>query len=172
MLRVADGLCARSQCCVIPHVLATHLHPCAAPPPTGLLLVCQSISPSVTCCLLARFTPFPLDSSAPMPYLIGVHTSLSEVNDIPHAYHYSHMLQLWIYSVFIPTKKTVSDWQRVRSRGLEEVVILNVDTNTLETPFDDHKRIPSDVVTNILCVVPLWLYAVQVCKVECSALHL
>uniref|UniRef100_A0A3Q4NBM0 UDENN domain-containing protein n=1 Tax=Neolamprologus brichardi TaxID=32507 RepID=A0A3Q4NBM0_NEOBR len=54
---------------------------------------------------------------APMPYLIGVHSSLSE---------------------------------RVRSRGLEEVVILNVDTNTLETPFDDHKRIPSDVVINSL----------------------
>uniref|UniRef100_A0A671YRA4 DENN domain containing 1C n=1 Tax=Sparus aurata TaxID=8175 RepID=A0A671YRA4_SPAAU len=53
---------------------------------------------------------------APMPYLIGVHTSLSE---------------------------------RVRSRGLEEVVILNVDTNTLETPFDDLKRIPSDVMAGL-----------------------
>lgn len=29
---------------------------------------------------------------------------------------------------------------------MEEVVILNVDSNTLETPFDDLKRIPSDVV--------------------------
>ncbi|XP_076585578.1 DENN domain-containing protein 1B isoform X2 [Chaetodon auriga] len=53
---------------------------------------------------------------APMPYLIGVHTSLSE---------------------------------KVRSRGLEEVVILNVDTNTLETPFDDLKRIPSDVMAGL-----------------------
>nr|XP_046263111.1 DENN domain-containing protein 1B isoform X2 [Scatophagus argus] len=53
---------------------------------------------------------------APMPYLIGVHTSLSE---------------------------------RVRSRGLEEVVILNVDTNTLESPFDDLKRIPSDVMARL-----------------------
>ncbi|XP_061576798.1 DENN domain-containing protein 1B isoform X2 [Cololabis saira] len=53
---------------------------------------------------------------APMPYLIGVHTSLSE---------------------------------KVRSRGLEEVVILNVDTNTLENPFDDLKRIPSDVVSGL-----------------------
>ncbi|KAM3842533.1 DENN domain-containing protein 1C-like [Diretmus argenteus] len=53
---------------------------------------------------------------APMPYLIGVHTSLTE---------------------------------RVRSRGLEEVVILNVDTNTLETPFDDLKRIPSDVMSGL-----------------------
>uniref|UniRef100_A0A3B5M581 DENN domain containing 1C n=1 Tax=Xiphophorus couchianus TaxID=32473 RepID=A0A3B5M581_9TELE len=56
--------------------------------------------------------PHLLDYCAPMPYLIGVHTSLSE---------------------------------RVRSRGLEEVVILNVDTNTLETPFDDLKKIPADV---------------------------
>ncbi|KAG7240761.1 hypothetical protein INR49_026533 [Caranx melampygus] len=53
---------------------------------------------------------------APMPYLIGVHTSLSE---------------------------------KVKSRGLEEVVILNVDTNTLETPFDDLKRIPSDVMSGL-----------------------
>ncbi|XP_040041539.2 DENN domain-containing protein 1B isoform X1 [Gasterosteus aculeatus] len=53
---------------------------------------------------------------APMPYLIGVHTSLSE---------------------------------KVRSRGLEEVVILNVDTNTLETPFEDLKRIPSDVMSGL-----------------------
>ncbi|XP_076003803.1 DENN domain-containing protein 1B isoform X2 [Genypterus blacodes] len=51
---------------------------------------------------------------APMPYLIGVHSSLSE---------------------------------KVRSRGLEEVVILNVDTNTLETPFEDLKRIPTDVMS-------------------------
>ncbi|XP_029918842.1 DENN domain-containing protein 1B isoform X2 [Myripristis murdjan] len=53
---------------------------------------------------------------APMPYLIGVHSSLSE---------------------------------KVRSRGLEEVVILNVDTNTLETTFDDLKRIPSDVMSGL-----------------------
>ncbi|KAL6110378.1 dennd1c [Pungitius sinensis] len=53
---------------------------------------------------------------APMPYLIGVHTSLSE---------------------------------KVRSRGLEEVVILNVDTNTLETPFEDLKRIPSEVMSGL-----------------------
>lgn len=53
---------------------------------------------------------------APMPYLIGVHTSLSE---------------------------------KVRSRGLEEVIILNVDTNTLETPFDDLKRIPPDVMSEL-----------------------
>ncbi|XP_069023938.1 DENN domain-containing protein 1B isoform X1 [Embiotoca jacksoni] len=53
---------------------------------------------------------------APMPYLIGVHTSLAE---------------------------------KVRSRGLEEVVILNVDTNTLETTFDDLKRIPSDVMSEL-----------------------
>lgn len=45
---------------------------------------------------------------------------------------------------------SVSVKQKVRSRGLEEVVILNVDTNTLETPFEDLKRIPSDVVINRL----------------------
>uniref|UniRef100_A0A3B4XY91 DENN domain containing 1C n=1 Tax=Seriola lalandi dorsalis TaxID=1841481 RepID=A0A3B4XY91_SERLL len=63
--------------------------------------------------------PHLLDYCAPMPYLIGVHTSLSE---------------------------------RVRSRGLEEVVILNVDTNTIETPFDDLKRIPSDMSGLKVCL--------------------
>lgn len=36
--------------------------------------------------------------------------------------------------------------QKVKSRALEDVVILNVDTNTMETPFDDLKKIPPDVV--------------------------
>ncbi|XP_048869010.1 DENN domain-containing protein 1B isoform X2 [Brienomyrus brachyistius] len=51
---------------------------------------------------------------APMPYLIGVHSSLSE---------------------------------KVRSCALEDVVILNIDTNTMESPFDDLRRIPSYVVS-------------------------
>ncbi|KAB5523715.1 hypothetical protein PHYPO_G00155690 [Pangasianodon hypophthalmus] len=51
---------------------------------------------------------------APMPYLIGVHSSLIE---------------------------------RVRSRALDDVVILNVDTNTMESPHDDLKKLPTDVVT-------------------------
>ncbi|XP_059533542.1 DENN domain-containing protein 1B isoform X5 [Myotis daubentonii] len=49
---------------------------------------------------------------APMPYLIGVHSSLIE---------------------------------RVRNRSLEDVVMLNVDTNTLESPFHDLDNLPSDV---------------------------
>ncbi|KAG9337248.1 hypothetical protein JZ751_029533 [Albula glossodonta] len=36
---------------------------------------------------------------------------------------------------------------KVRSRALEDVVILNVDTNTMESPFEDLKRIPSDVLS-------------------------
>uniref|UniRef100_A0A4W5LM53 Uncharacterized protein n=1 Tax=Hucho hucho TaxID=62062 RepID=A0A4W5LM53_9TELE len=43
--------------------------------------------------------------------------------------------------------------QRVRSRGLEDVVILNVDTNTIESPFEDLKKIPADVVSGLkLCL--------------------
>ncbi|XP_043094031.1 DENN domain-containing protein 1B isoform X2 [Puntigrus tetrazona] len=53
---------------------------------------------------------------APMPYLIGIHSSLSE---------------------------------RVRSRALEDVVILNVDSNTLESPHEDLKKIPADVVAGL-----------------------
>ncbi|XP_062975173.1 DENN domain-containing protein 1C [Elgaria multicarinata webbii] len=51
---------------------------------------------------------------APMPYLIGVHSSLME---------------------------------KVRSKALEDVVILNVDTNTVESPFQDLESLPSDVVS-------------------------
>uniref|UniRef100_A0A8C4VZM3 DENN domain containing 1A n=1 Tax=Gopherus evgoodei TaxID=1825980 RepID=A0A8C4VZM3_9SAUR len=35
--------------------------------------------------------------------------------------------------------------EKVRNMALEDVVILNVDTNTLETPFDDLQSLPSDV---------------------------
>ncbi|XP_054569031.1 DENN domain-containing protein 1B isoform X2 [Eptesicus fuscus] len=51
---------------------------------------------------------------APMPYLIGVHSSLLE---------------------------------RVRSKSLEDVVMLNVDTNTWESPFPDLDNLPGDVVS-------------------------
>ncbi|XP_068445618.1 DENN domain-containing protein 1B isoform X1 [Clinocottus analis] len=39
--------------------------------------------------------------------------------------------------------------ERVRSRSLEDVVIVNVDTNTLESPFDDLHNLPSDVVSSL-----------------------
>ncbi|KAJ8346431.1 hypothetical protein SKAU_G00278320 [Synaphobranchus kaupii] len=51
---------------------------------------------------------------APMPYLIGVHSSLME---------------------------------KVRGMVLEDMVILNVDTNTLETPYDDLQCLPNDTVS-------------------------
>ncbi|XP_032906834.1 DENN domain-containing protein 1B-like isoform X1 [Amblyraja radiata] len=51
---------------------------------------------------------------APMPYLIGIHSSLME---------------------------------RVRNKALEDVVILNVDTNTLESPFNDLDNLPTDVMS-------------------------
>ncbi|XP_067280586.1 DENN domain-containing protein 1A isoform X4 [Pseudorasbora parva] len=53
---------------------------------------------------------------APMPYLIGVHSSLME---------------------------------RVRGMAIDDVVLLNVDTNTLETPFDDLQSLPNDVVSSL-----------------------
>nr|KAF6395173.1 DENN domain containing 1B [Rousettus aegyptiacus] len=51
---------------------------------------------------------------APMPYVIGIHSSLTE---------------------------------RVKNKSLEDVVMLNVDTNTLESPFNDLNNLPSDVVS-------------------------
>ncbi|XP_042364654.1 DENN domain-containing protein 1A isoform X2 [Plectropomus leopardus] len=53
---------------------------------------------------------------APMPYLIGVHSSLME---------------------------------KVRGMALDDVVVLNVDTNTLETPHDDLQSLPNDVVSSL-----------------------
>ncbi|KAI3362435.1 hypothetical protein L3Q82_012243 [Scortum barcoo] len=53
---------------------------------------------------------------APMPYLIGVHSSLME---------------------------------KVRGMALDDVVVLNVDTNTLESPHDDLQSLPNDVVSSL-----------------------
>ncbi|KAM3873865.1 DENN domain-containing protein 1A [Diretmus argenteus] len=53
---------------------------------------------------------------APMPYLIGVHSSLME---------------------------------KVRGMALDDVVVLNVDTNTLESPFDDLQSLPNDVISSL-----------------------
>ncbi|KAJ8376182.1 hypothetical protein SKAU_G00067620 [Synaphobranchus kaupii] len=39
--------------------------------------------------------------------------------------------------------------ERVKSRSLEDVVILNVDTNTLESPSDDLQNLPGDVVSTL-----------------------
>nr|XP_033773031.1 DENN domain-containing protein 1B isoform X2 [Geotrypetes seraphini] len=37
--------------------------------------------------------------------------------------------------------------ERVKSRSLEDVILLNVDTNTLESPFNDLNNLPSEVVS-------------------------
>ncbi|XP_060126302.1 DENN domain-containing protein 1A [Zootoca vivipara] len=39
--------------------------------------------------------------------------------------------------------------EKVRNMALEDVVLLNVDTNTLETPFDDLQSLPNDVVSTL-----------------------
>ncbi|XP_038600667.1 DENN domain-containing protein 1B isoform X2 [Tachyglossus aculeatus] len=39
--------------------------------------------------------------------------------------------------------------ERVKNKSLEDVVVLNVDTNTLETPFNDLDNLPSEVVSNL-----------------------
>ncbi|XP_063084817.1 DENN domain-containing protein 1C isoform X3 [Cavia porcellus] len=37
--------------------------------------------------------------------------------------------------------------EKVRDKALEDVVVLNVDSNTLETPFEDVRALPPDVVS-------------------------
>ncbi|KAJ8379593.1 hypothetical protein SKAU_G00003710 [Synaphobranchus kaupii] len=39
--------------------------------------------------------------------------------------------------------------EKVKGMALEDVVMLNVDTNTLETPFDDLQSLPNDVVSSL-----------------------
>jgi hypothetical protein len=39
--------------------------------------------------------------------------------------------------------------------ALDDVVILNVDTNTLETPFDDLQSLPNDVVMTSWVLTPV-----------------
>nr|XP_033816552.1 DENN domain-containing protein 1A isoform X4 [Geotrypetes seraphini] len=39
--------------------------------------------------------------------------------------------------------------EKVKTMNLDDVVILNVDTNTLETPFDDLQNLPNDVVSSL-----------------------
>lgn len=51
--------------------------------------------------------------------------------------------------------------QKVRNMALEDVVILNVDTNTLETPFDDLQSLPNDVVGNVCEFCLLSAFAVK-----------
>ncbi|XP_048448184.1 DENN domain-containing protein 1B-like, partial [Rhincodon typus] len=38
---------------------------------------------------------------------------------------------------------------KVKNKADEDVIILNVDTNTLETPFDDLHNLPSEVVSSL-----------------------
>ncbi|KAM9642805.1 DENN domain-containing protein 1A isoform 2-T2 [Trichechus inunguis] len=39
--------------------------------------------------------------------------------------------------------------EKVRNMALDDVVVLNVDTNTLETPFDDLQSLPNDVISSL-----------------------
>ncbi|XP_051533204.1 DENN domain-containing protein 1A isoform X2 [Myxocyprinus asiaticus] len=39
--------------------------------------------------------------------------------------------------------------EKVRGMALDDLVLLNVDTNTLETPFDDLQSLPNDVVSSL-----------------------
>lgn len=54
-------------------------------------------------------------------------------------------------SLFLPLSRSL---QKVRGMVLEDVVMLNVDTNTLETPFDDLQSLPNDVVSIIPLLPP------------------
>lgn len=135
---------ARAECRIIPHVLATHLHPCTATASVGLLLV-KYLSISLlpwweyVLFIVKTFVWFQrthaLLNWGSHQFIWGNITTLS----MKHPGLWPQVTQLSLFHV----------WQKVRGRALDEVVILNVDSNTLETPFDDLKKIPSDVVINM-----------------------
>ena len=50
-----------------------------------------------------------------------------------------------------PTLTFYSILQRVRKSELGELVVLNVDSNHIETPFDDLERLPPDIVKPTTC---------------------
>lgn len=94
--------------------------------------------------------------SAPMPYLIGVHSSLTEVSGCGQG------PQGWVELPPLCTPRCPPcqgssgsehgtpnhpPSQRVLEKGLEDVVMMNVDSNILETPFDDVQALPPDVVS-------------------------
>lgn len=57
--------------------------------------------------------------------------------------------------------------------ALDDVVILNVDTNTLETPFDDLQSLPNDVV-GTMCefwLLSAWVVTLGLGEVEDSVVQ-
>ncbi|KAH0519165.1 DENN domain-containing protein 1A [Microtus ochrogaster] len=85
---------------------------------------------------------------APMPYLIGVHFSLMEFLVEKKTPVGQTIMSSEIY-VAVVEEMIVIGLHKVRNMALEDVVILNVDTNTLETPFDDLQSLPNDVISSL-----------------------
>ena len=58
--------------------------------------------------------------------------------------------------------------QKVRGMALDDVVVLNVDTNTLETPFEDLQTLPSDVVRTLFDAWEITVHlSLRVCVTAC-----
>ncbi|XP_069321183.1 DENN domain-containing protein 1B-like isoform X2 [Eulemur rufifrons] len=52
----------------------------------------------------------------------------------------------WPKAILLPQPPKQLKLQRVKNKSPDDVVMLNVDTNTLESPFNDLYNLPSDVV--------------------------
>lgn len=50
---------------------------------------------------------------------------------------------------------------------LDDVVVLNVDTNTLESPYEDLQSLPSDVVSTVVHVLHTEKYCVMCSRTRC-----
>lgn len=91
-----------------------------------------------------------------MPYLIGVHASLAEVSESgiglrgraesPFPLHPQVPSPASDPRTLSGGPPSLPSSQTVREKGLEDVVMMNVDSNILETPFDDMQSLPPDVV--------------------------
>lgn len=108
--------------------------------------------------LIPTLPPHLLDyCCAPMPYLIGVHASLAEVSESgiglrgraesPFPLHPQVPSPASDPRTLSGGPPSLPSSQTVREKGLEDVVMMNVDSNILETPFDDMQALPPDVVS-------------------------
>ena len=157
--------------------------------------------------LTSLLSPCIFSFSAPMPFLVGVHSSLMPVgtlhvscrelnwnavffslshfsnSSIHHHHHHhhhhwsteeqstvslliqlaqlglnAHNVLLWDWMLigvdpFLVDLEIIFPFflfQKVRQMPLDEVVIVDADTNVVESPFDDVSQLPADAVSHFL----------------------
>lgn len=92
---------------------------------------------------------------APMPFLIGVNTSLMSVRKASApGLDCLEFVDDWLdlYILIFPTfhlRPLYALSQKVQMDDIGEAVILDADNNTVKTPFNDVETLPDEVVSNL-----------------------